>query len=459
MLETIATYNPDASLATWNFLRMVNPEHTLDVRLLPDREEVDVEGQSRLALRIDDMFGDYGRDYGGGLSTLIDVLTFALLTQGAIAGELEVSGDLKDVLDWCPVSPRRITFLEDDVTGHYKPTCIQYGQTIYLSEVQFRYIPLDAKVDGPYGRAPFLPVLETVVFQTEVLRDLKVVAHTQGHPRLHFKVLEAIAEEHVPQYLREPGHEDDLRVWMDAWLSDIASQYKMLQPDDALFTWDWVDVAGVSAGAGSFNIDALTKVVEKQVISSLKQLPIMLGRMEGSGLAHGTVQWQVFSQTIFALRQKISAMIGWWATQTLRVWGHPSVATLTFPTLRTQDRVKEAQAERLEIGSSILKYMMGWVTNDELAQKHVGHDAISDPIAIPNVSVGSGAGEGKGEGAEGEGSAAEGRQYGLPAQVESFKSLPVWMQSRIRALEQSVSAQALVKRDEVFAELMSDNGG
>jgi hypothetical protein len=445
-------YNPDTSLAVWNFLRLVNPECKFKVTHA-GTQDVDDGAAQLLKKRTDDCFGDYGRDYGGGLSAIVNVFILSLLMNGSIAGELDLSKNLKDVLDWCPVDPSLIQFKLISKTGHYAPTIWAGGSSIDLSkhDQQFRYIPLDPIVDDPTGRSPFLPTFESVFFQAEVLRDLKAAAHTQGQPRLHFKVLETIAEQNIPAHLNAPGQEEARRQWMDAWLDQVANAYKTLKPDDAFFTWDWVDAKGVSAGEGSFDPKALVEIVEKQVIASLKHLPILLGRIEGSGLAHGTVQWQIFAQTVMSLRRPVITLMSWLATQTLRIWGIPSVAILEFPPLRTQDRLREAQAETLEVQTALLMEMQGWVSQEENAMKFTGHLPVALPSAPAPVKSASPGGGNPEEGQAGAGAGATAFP-GLP-ESEYFKSLPLWMRRRIDATQASLIAMSDVWRDRKFDEV------
>lgn len=460
VMRNIIDYNPDASLATWNFLRLVNPECSFKVTRV-DTQEVDEEAKKMLDSRTDNQFGVYGRDYGGGLSVLVDVFILSILMNGSVCSEIEIAENLKDVLDWCPVNPSLIAFNVDEKTGHFSPYTWVGGKSIDFSKHsnQFRYVPLDPVVSDPSGRSPFLPAFESVFFQTEVLRDLKQVAHVQGHPRLHFSVLDSIAESNVPQHLNMPGQEDAKRQWMNAWLTQIADAYKTLQPDDALFTWDWVEAKGVSAGDGSFDTKALVDIVESQVIASLKHLPILLGRIDGSGLAHGTVQWQIFSQTIVSLRRPIITIMSWLATQTLRVWGYPSIAILEFPKLRTQDRLREAQAESLEVQTALLMEMQGWVSQDENAMRFTGHKPVSAPFVAQGGKDDNQDDENDEDqddegvaGSEDEPEAMSVVGPGLP-ESEYFRSLPIWMRKRIESLQLSVTAMSDVWRSRKFKEV------
>ena len=487
MIELFRDYNPDASLAVWNFLRLVHPEHSIVAKLLPDQVEVDTDGLAMLRYRSDNLRGVYGRDYGGGLGQLIDVLTLTLISQGAIAGELEMSEDLTDVLDWCPVDPREITFFGTEDTGHVVPGIEKHNKFYPLPREQFRYIPLDPAISSPYGRGLFWSSLEAVFFQAEVLRDLKVVAHTAGHPRLHIKVLEEVVDQYMPARYRMPGQEDAARVWRDGVLSSLASEYSQIKADDAFITWDWVEPSGLDAGRPSFDLKSLIGVVETQVISSLKQLPILMGRIDGSGLAHGSVQWQIFALGVQALRTRVATLASWWATQTLRIWGRQSIGLVEFPTLRTQDRLREAQAQALEVQTAIMMYKMGWASNDELAEEHVGHAAIGEPMietaidsestAIDDESQEEGIGEGE------EGSADEeqdeearllanllkdfewqadvpgSRDFGLNgngSEAAYFALLPKYMRARIASLQTALDVFSAVRRDRVFDELDQD---
>jgi len=513
-LDLILDYNPDAALAVWNFLRMVNPGHTVTAFDNENRAEVDAEGTAMLAARTDSLSGAYGRDYGGGLDNLINLLTLTLASNGAIAGELELDETLIDVLDWSPVSPRVVTFLRHAETKHYDPAISMNGKYYLLPKDQFRYVPLDPRIGDPYGRCPLLPTLEATFFQVEMLRDLKMVAHTTGHPRVHFKVLKDIVLENAPERYMNPGKEEELQEWVDGYLTALADAYNELKPDDAFFTWDSVEVAPLNAGKASFDLASLVKVVEHQVFAALKQLPIMMGRVEGTGLAHGSVQWQIYAETIEALQKVVGTLASWWATQTLRVWGRPSFAVIEFEGIRKADRLKEAQAHLIETTTVLQHFKLGLISHPEMAMKLVGHEpAVKgiETVESVNLTPGSGKGKtGKGveeeeeeppeeEAGEGEGEAEEGKDGEKPSKLDEaviaailedggvdpdlvdivvknngaggtyrahdvgvvgsehdyFIRLPAWMKARVRETKDSVVAFADVRRERIVDDLES----
>lgn len=464
MIELFARYNPDVSQAIWNFLRMINPSHELEVKMISNPTKTDEEGLAILTRRANDLYGFYGRDYGGGLSVLMDVLAFSLLTQGAVAAELEINPQLNDVLDWCPVDPRYITIGKDPADGHLMYSVWSGGKQTPLLPEQFRYVPLDPSTLNPYGRSPLDPSLETVFFQTEVLRDIKAVAHAQGHPRFHITLVEEMVKKHIPARYLVPGQEENAQAWMNAYLNNLKAQYDSIEPDDALITYDTVQSSGLSAGQSTFNTESLIKIVEQQVISSVKQLPALLGRMDGSGLAHGTVQWQIFATTIESLRQPVAKIASWWATQTLRILGRQSVAEVEFPPIRVQDRVKEAQAEKMETETHVIWVTMGWESPDDAAMALTGHKAVELPKPLPEPKVeelapkeGSDAGEIDMEEGMGD-DAYEFMLGGGTKRAESFLYIDPWMKGRIKAVKDAVNAQMDVRRAKKYQEMEADKG-
>lgn len=384
-LKHIRDYNPDAALAVWNVLRLANPGHELAVYYSqpgPEGQPVeDVEGKALL----EELCDQVGSEYGGGVDTLIDVMNLTLMTQGAIAAEVELSENLREVLDYCPVDPRWIDFATDEETGKMVPVIAAYGAVKRINTNQFRYIPLDPDVDDPHGRSPMWTTLEIIFFQQEVLRDLKAVMHNQGYPRLDVSVLEEIVVQNTPEHLKAPGREDEFRQWVDGFLSDLQTTYNSLNPDDTFIHWDWVKVGYVGAtnGVGSIDVARVIQVIDSQMVAALKQLPVLLGRNEGATTTHATVQWQIYVAGIEALQRRTKRMVEWLHNTALQVYGRQSYARIEFDEIRKSDRKTEAEAERIETETAVMQVQAGWIDNDEAAMGMVGHEAVGE-MAVPD---------------------------------------------------------------------------
>lgn len=411
----------------WNVLRLANPGHELEVIFTAGKRagEPDEEGKAIL----EEICERVGAEYGGGLDTLINVMLLTLMTQGAVAAEVELSENLKEVVDYVLVDPGLIDFARDE-QGKWAPVVAGPGRPQWINTNQFHYLPLDPDVDDPRGRSPLWPALQTAFFQVEVLDDLKAVAHNQGYPRIDVTVLREIATEHAPAYLRQVGNEKALAKWLDDYLMAVKRMYDSLNPDDAFIHWDGIEVDYTGPGkAGSINLATLIRVLDNQVISALKQLPILLGRNEASTTTHASIQWQIYVAGIEAFQRPVKRLLEWMHNLSLQIYGRQSRARVAFHRIRKTDREAEARAELTETRTWILKVLAGWCTNDEAAQAVVGHEAVAPMSIIPGEAeaVRMLAGE------------IENRQMGPPdpaggSELALIPYTPAWMQSAYRRM-------------------------
>lgn len=374
-LKLLRDVHPDASMAIWNYLRLANNGHTLEavgVNGKPEKRSTDL---------INDLAKRVGVLYGGGTDQLINVLLLSALTQGAVALEVELNESLTDVVDFHAVDPSRLDFRRDEETGELELVQKQpNGDYKVLNQEQVFYYPIDPDIDDPYGRSPMLPVLQVVFFQMEVLRDLKRAVHHQGWERFDIKVVEEAIMNNMPEEIKMAGPEEVTR-YVNSYVESIQDQMRKLEPDDDFFHTDSVEI-GTAGGTMSKSLDAtgVIEVINQQIVTSLKQLPILLGRNDSTTETHGTVQWQIYVSGIESIQRAIKRLLERAYNVALQVYGRPRTAKLTFNPIRVNDRLKEAQAEALETQNRINQINQGWIDNDEAANEIVGHNAVSDPV-------------------------------------------------------------------------------
>lgn len=375
-LKVIRDINPDASMAIWNFLRLGNSGHELECLNMKGKpDEQGLELLNHLAKRV-------GKLYGGGLDQLINVFLLTGYTQGAIALEVELNESLDDVVDFHAVDPSSLDFRRNNETGEMELVQKQSdGRYKVMNPEQVFYHPFDPDIGDPYGRSPILPVLQIVFFQVEVLKDLKAVAHHQGHARLDISVVEEAIMKNIPQSILAQG-QDAMMKFVSDYIGQIQAEFDSLKPDDNFFHTDSVKVDMVGGTNGkSMDVTKIIDVINQQIVSSLKQLPILLGRNEGTTETHGTIQWQIYVAGIESIQRGIKRLLERAYNVALQVYGRQGRARLTFNELRTADRYKEAQAEEIETRTRITQVQQGWRTNDEAALEMVGHPAVSEPQA------------------------------------------------------------------------------
>lgn len=294
VLHVMRDVDPQLSHAVWQWLRLANNGHEAEALVsvaatTPEGNETMVEQQDPdgQAL-IDELARRVGPQYGGGTDALMDVAFQSLLQHGAIAVELEVSEDLKDIVDVHPINPRRLEWRV--VNGKWvlgrRPLMSKLFEP--LSTEQVKFLALDPEVANPYGHAPFVGALQSIFFKAQMLRDLRLVIHVAGHPRLDVKVLWDTAMKNVPAQFRQPGMEAALKEWVNTQLGQVKKDYEQLEPDDAFLHWDHVDVKYVGPSTGAaVNAEQIEKVLNRQIASAVKMLPVLLGMNETATETHG----------------------------------------------------------------------------------------------------------------------------------------------------------------------------
>ncbi len=366
MLDLLADVSPDTSLALWNVLRLAGGQYDLQAKTL-DESEVDERAQTVL----DELVGRINQRHGG-LESLIDQWLYTLFLQGALAAELVISESLREIDDIIAVQPYAIQFKRDNEQVSRPYAQDKNSQWKALNENLFWYVPLDAPPDDPYGRAPAAPAIGEVMFGFQMMVDLKRALHTNAWGRLDVSVLYEMLANAAPQSIR--GNADQLWTWVNARLTDIQSQYNSLEPDDTFVHLDLVKVDSIDSSGKMLQIAPLLRVMELRTIRALKQLPVLMGSNEGTTETHGTVQFEIYAAGIEALRNKIDWLIEQMLTQALNILGVQAVVAMEWDDLRTTDRLKDAQAEALEIENEANKVLHGWQTDEDAAMAITGHE-------------------------------------------------------------------------------------
>jgi hypothetical protein len=421
LLELLADAWPEASLALWNFQRLAASGWKYQVRT-PDNADEDAEAQAVL----DEIVGRINRDWGG-FTSLINQWVMSVILQGACAGETIPDLDVEDVLDVVAVQPWTIFFqrardqsylvfqwqpmiaasgggqasaqsaldLAFDA-GSKAPTpfalllqsALNHGGFRLLNPATFGYVPLDPDVDDPYGRTPFAPVLQLVVWDAQLIKDLRQWSHVNAYGRLDVSVVAAMVEEMMPASVK--GNKAERLEWYTKYLSSLAEMYNAINPDDAMVHYDNVKIAGVSAQASTFQIDALIRVLERRIFRALKQLPILMGSNEGTTETWGTLQMEVYALGIANIQRVVASLATKLLESALRIRGHNARVVFEFETLRASDRLKEAQADREEANLAAFKRDQGWITQDEASILVTGSEAVApgpnpDPAIAPDM--------------------------------------------------------------------------
>lgn len=378
VLKIIRDVNPDASLALWNFLRLSNQGH--EVECFSSSGKLDQKAtdyiNNEVAPRV-------GKLYGGGMDMLVNVLNLSTFTSGANAMEVELNDQLNDVVDFHVIDPGILHFRRNRQTDVVE-LCVKRddGEIKVLNTEQVFYSPLDPDVGDPHGRSPILPTLHAIFFQIEVLSDLRAVVHHQGHARFDIKMMTENMKKNMPEHITQQGPAA-IEAFINTVCDGIEDGFSELDPDDNLIHTDDVEIDMVGGKSGSIDITSLMSVIDRQVTASLKSLPVLLGRNESTSETHATIQWEIYKAGIRSMQNATKRTIEKAYKVALRVRGIQAKVTVTFNELSVRDRLKDAQAENMEIMNEIEKVNQGWIKNDDASIAITGSKAVDDPNPPP----------------------------------------------------------------------------
>lgn len=381
-LKVIRDLNPDASMAIWNLQRLVNsgfeveavrPDGTVDDAMTEQLEE--------LAKRV-------GPLYGGGMDQLVGVWTLAGYTSGGFSAEVELNEQLNDVVDIHVVESTSIDFMSNKEGKVEMVQRQSDGSLKVLNPETVFYYPLDPDVGDPYGRSPLLPILQIVFFQVQVLKDLQRVIHHQGYERFDISIVEEAIMSALPDEAKHDPHL--INEFVQQFVGNVKMEFADLEPDADFIHTESVKVQ-TAGGAGGKSMDAtrVIEVINQQIVSALKMLPILLGRNEGTTETHGTVQWQIFVAGVKSIQRTIKRLMERSFNVYLQIQGFQGRSKVTFNDIPVRNEMQEAQAEQTRTNTKIIQVQQGWIDNDEAANAIVGHDAIGPAQSAGNPVLNS----------------------------------------------------------------------
>lgn len=395
LLELSADLSAEVSMALWNVLRTTNSGWTFEVRTpTGTRELKSAKG------RLEAFLNEVNKDWGG-IDAIIDSWTITAYLQGAIAGEIELTEDLNDVVDIHAVQPWTIHFMRDEAQ-RYVPFQQQivtigagaggngalqgYGVAGYpfrrLNPLTFGYLPIDAAPDDPYGRPPAAPVLQLLPFDLQLLKDIRQAVHTNAWGRLHIKVMEEVILKNAPVEVRKDPTGQAQVKYVNSVLTSFRDAYEGLKPDDAFFTSDAIELKPTDYAGSTFDVERVIRMLERRIIRALKQLPVLMGSNEGTTETHGTVQMEIYAAGIESFQRKIAALLEKLCNVALQTWGISGKVKWTFDQVRASDRLKDAQADKAEAELAAYRRDQGWITQDDASIASTGSEAVeTEPLA------------------------------------------------------------------------------
>lgn len=389
--NTLVRAHPDVSFAVWNYLRLGNTDLNIRVFKLNGNPWPQAEKDLELLVRKWEFPSIEGYSKSRSIKKIINQLLQSAVVRGAVALEAVLTDGDDDIQFLAPVDPASITF--EIKGGRYVPT--QDNKRVSLDIPTFFYEGVDEYVGQPYGRSPIMPALSIIVFQMQVLNDLKMVIHKHGFPKDDIVVLQEAIEKRMPMNIKM--NEVAKKKFYQEQLSVIKDAYEGMEVDDSFVHYDSVTVnqgsGKVSGGGGGQIVDlrVVIDAIDNLIMTGLKTHSTVLGRRsQGNTESFAKLEIKLYQRSVQAFQELIAGVLSKVFMLALNLYGKQGIVEVKFDEVDIRTMLEKAQFEGVHMANIVRKRDEGWIDNDMAAQMGANQkSAITEPRSWMTTTGGS----------------------------------------------------------------------
>jgi hypothetical protein len=390
LISLLSSVVPEVDMADWNFTCLgcgAGCVRLKAVTVRPDGEqEEDAEGTLALETLFNGLPNEVG-NFGDALAQQVRMALYAGMTACEAVPGPRGTG-LKAVY---PINSLTLRFKreEDGSLGLYQR---QYadpnGLGVYEVGMSGMYEKLpDGRVfwakmgglpDEVYGRAPFAPVLTAVLIVVSFINDLTLAWHRVGTPKwdvgFDFEMWSKIAKEVTG--LTDPV---EINEFVQTKFTDAVAFFNDLRADDAFFHDINSKVNATGAGDKWGSVREMWEIHRSRLTKALKQLPALMGDMEGTTETWSEVEERIFFTGLETMIQTAVQPFVRAGSLHLQLLGMPLICEAEIAIPQPTQRNEDALAEQLEIENEIAKRDQGWITNETACLAITGSAPVGEP--------------------------------------------------------------------------------
>lgn len=381
---------PEVGKAVWNTLRLGCGEGAVTLTAMERANGVDSMESAEATQIVRDLFSNMPDEIG----TLEDILAanfLMLLFSGMCANEAVPGPRMSGIKEIWPIDTLTLLFRRGNngqlnlyqrqrvynVT-QAQPLPSPFGGYIALPMERTFWTSLDNFPDDPYGRTPYAPVLAEVLSMLSFMKDLLLAWHRVGTPRydigFDFEMWSTIARDVLGL-----TDQKEIQDFVQTQYNTVVNTFQQLRADDAFFHDIKSKVQITGSGAQWPDVQGIYNILRWRMIMALKEMPTLMGVVEGNTETWSTVDWQIYSQGLKTLVAKAARPIIRAAQLHLRLLGRTETVVAEYAPIRANQRLADAQAEQLEIDNAARKRDEGWQTQDSSSTEITGSAAVGEP--------------------------------------------------------------------------------
>ncbi len=398
LLSLLPDLVPEVGLALWNVTYLgCGPESVKlkAVRLTPNGNAEEVAEATE---RVKQLWKHNPSEIGGFTDVLSQNLQM-LCFSGMCACEAVPGNRGTGVAAVFPVNTLTLRYRREDdgaLTLWQQQIANANGMALYSGGMGGVFMPMPMErfftscmsslPDEPYGRAPFGAALTIVLECLAFMRDLLLAWHRVGTPKwdvgFDFEMWTTLAKDIV-------GLTDPLEIqeYVQARYNDAVTFYNDLNADDVFFHDIKSTVNAVGSGDAWPDMQAIWSMLRLRLVQALKQLPTLMGIVEGSTETWSRVEWDIYACSLRAMVEKAAAPLVRASELHLRLLGIDCQVECEVQPVQSITRLLDAQAEAQEIANHARMRDEGWESQNSAAMATTGSAPVSDPLSWKQQST------------------------------------------------------------------------
>ena len=197
--------------------------------------------------------------------------------------------------------------------------------------------------------------------------------HKAGYPRITVKLLEEILIKNAPPSVR--NNAKGLAAWLTSKKTEIETEYKNINPDDALIHFDSTEIKYLetSRGMGTYDARALIEIIDSQLIASLKSLSTLMGRNKGRTETYASAEVQLYIKGVEAIQAVSGLFMSRELTFCLNMFGLQGYVIFKYLPIELRSKTELAQWDSIRIKNNLIMMALKMKSYQECTIELTGH--------------------------------------------------------------------------------------
>ena len=369
-IRQLARVNPDVSATVAALVRTANTKVNYRVydsahQLSPDGSTLLRSILNRLAYQF-----DYTTGYDDRLSMagLIESLLRGVILNGSAAAELVLD---KARLPYAlkPNSTEKLLWVvsgtADGITQKLFPRYASQKGNIDLDTPTFFYAALDYDPTAAYTYSPIEPAINSAIYHSEVVEDIRRVVNRSGHSRLSVKINYEDLAKAAPTEVR--GEAKLLHAWMEEIRTSVVQEIENLKAESAIVTFSNVETDYLTSQIGAASdYTGLIAIIDSILATSLKVPQSVIGKGTGTQNTAST-ESLLFIQQAAGMQQPVETILSRALTLACRLVGFDGYVEAKFSPIALRPAVELESFYMMQQQRVLEQLSYGFISDSEAA--------------------------------------------------------------------------------------------